>query len=199
MGYFRFPCPGCGATSAVHDHACGFADRDRAAIERAYIDVVATLGDAPRTEDDLRSTVDRWSGMHTAALNRLRREGRIRRTDDGGLEVAPGAVQAERLIEPTVEPIATIYRHGSVPGCHDNALFAMIAWYEMVGLSWSETRERVMEWLEESGTWARGGFDEPTPGDLVDGKRHVYEQGYGWREKAEAAKRVVERQLDLSV
>ena len=87
----------------------------------------------------------------------------------------------------------TLYRRGSVPGCHDNAVFAMIAWYEMVGLSWAETRENVVEWLHDSGAWARGGFEESTPGELVDAKRHVYESGYGWKEKAEAAKRVIER------
>jgi hypothetical protein len=69
----------------------------------------------------------------------------------------------------------------------------MIAWYEMVGLSWEETRENVVEWLHESGTWDRGGFEEATPEALVDRKRHVYEAGYGWKEKADAAKRVIER------
>ncbi|MFW6152720.1 MAG: DUF7474 family protein, partial [Halobacteriota archaeon] len=162
----------------------------------AYIDVVATLGDAPRPERDLRTVIGDWSGLHAAALGRLRREGRIRTTEGGDLEIAPAEVQAERLIEPTVEPIRTIHRLGSVPGAHDNAIFALIAWYEMVGLSWEETRERVLTWLDESGTWARGGFDESTPEELVDTKRHVYEQGYGWREKAEAAKRVIERTLD---
>ncbi|MFW6449386.1 MAG: DUF7474 family protein [Halobacteriota archaeon] len=197
MGYFGFPCPGCGAGGAVHDPACDFADRDRDAIERAYIDVVAHLADAPVDEAALRTTVGRWTRLHAAALGRLRREGRVRREDDGTLVVTSGADQAERLIEPNVEPIRTLHRHGSVPGCHDNAVFAMIAWYEMVGLSWAETRERVLEWLERTGTWARGGFDEATPEQLVDNKRHVYEQGYGWREKAEAAKRVVERELNL--
>jgi hypothetical protein len=69
----------------------------------------------------------------------------------------------------------------------------MIAWYEMVGLSWAETRERVIEWLEESGAWDRGGFEESSPAELVDKKRHVYESGYGWKEKASAAKRVIDR------
>jgi len=72
-------------------------------------------------------------------------------------------------------------------------VFALIAWYEMVGLSWEETRERVVRWLRESGTWDRGGFEEATPEELVDAKRHVYEQGYGWKEKARAAKAVIDR------
>lgn len=197
MGYFAFPCPGCGSGGAIHDPDCGFADRSRSAVEQAYIDIMATLGDGPREERRLRSTIEHWSGLHSAALGRLRREGRVRTDETGALEIAPAAVQAERLIEPTVEPIRTVHEHGSVPGCHDNAIFAMVAWYEMVGLSWEETRERVITWLEESGTWARGGFEESSPGELVDGKRHVYDQGYGWREKAEAAKRVIEQQLSV--
>lgn len=197
MGYFTYPCPGCGTSGSIHDPSCGFGDRTRSTIEQAYIDLIATIGDDPRSEADLKTVIGGWSSVHAAALTRLRREGRIRETDASELEVAPAAVQAERLIEPTVEPIRTVHRHGSVPGCHDNAVFALIAWYEMVGLTWDETRERMLQWLDESGTWARGGFDEHTPEELIDGKRHVYEQGYGWREKAEAAKRVIERTLDL--
>lgn len=197
MGYFAFPCPGCGTGGAVHDPECGFADRDRPAIEQAYIEIVASLADQPAEERGLRTAIGNWSGLHAAALGRLRREGRVRRSQDGTFEVTTGADQAERIVEPDIEPIRTIYRHGSVPGCHDNAVFSMIAWYEMVGLSWDETRSRVLEWLDRSGTWARGGFEEATPEQLVENKRHVYEQGYGWREKAESAKRVIERELDL--
>lgn len=197
MGYFAFPCPGCGTGGAIHDPECGFADRDRADIEQAYIRIVATLVSDPTDEPGLKSAVSEWSGLHAAALGRLRREGRVQRAEDGSLRVATGAEQADRIVEPDIEPIRTIYRHGSVPGCHDNAVFSMIAWYEMVGLSWEETRSRVLEWLQESGTWARGGFEEATPEQLVDEKRHVHEQGYGWREKAESAKRIIERELDL--
>lgn len=195
MGYFRYPCPGCGSEGTVHDRSCRFASSDRSTIERAYIEVLALLLGEPADISSLRSRVDSWSDVHAAALGRLQREGRI--TGDETLSVATGDAQAQRIIEPSIEPIATIYRYGSVPGCHDNAVFAMIAWYEMVGLSWEEARTRVLEWLEDSNTWARGGFEESTPEELVDGKRHVYEAGYGWREKAEAAKRVIERELDL--
>ncbi len=197
MGYFGFPCPGCGSGGAIHDSTCGFADKGRSSIEQAYIDIMATLGDGPKDEATLRGTLPSWSGLHGASLGRLRREGRVRTTETGLLEIAPASVQAERLIEPTVEPIRTIHEHGSVSGCHDNAIFAMVAWYEMVGLSWEETKDRVLTWLSESGTWDRGGFEESTPEELVEGKRHVYDQGYGWREKAEAAKRVIERELGI--
>jgi len=89
----------------------------------------------------------------------------------------------------------TIYHEGSVPGAHDNAVFAMIAYYEMVGFTWGETRDLVVDWLKETGTWDRGGFEEASPEELVDKKRHVYETGYGWKEKARAAKSVIEHSL----
>jgi len=99
------------------------------------------------------------------------------------------------VTHPDRDPLRTIYEKGSVHGAHDNSVFALIAYYEMVGLSWEETRENVIEWLRESGTWQRGGFEEDSPEELVDAKQHVYEQGYGWKEKAKAAKAVIDRHL----
>ena len=98
----------------------------------------------------------------------------------------------------TFEPVETVYGKGGVPGAHDNAVFAMIAFYEMVGLSWEEARENTIEWLEESGTWTRGGFEESSPEELVDSKRHVYEQGYGWKQAATEAKAVIDRRVSAA-
>ena len=103
------------------------------------------------------------------------------------------AERAERISEPVSEPMRTIYEKGSYPGCHDNALFAMLAWHKMVGFSWEETQDKVTEWLVRSGSWERGGFGESVPKDVIYNKKHVYEGGYGWMEKAQAAKRVIER------
>jgi len=80
-----------------------------------------------------------------------------------------------------------------VPGCHDHAVFAMVAWYEMVDLSWQETKENVVTWLRESGTWDRGGFEESSPEALVESKRHVYDAGYGWKQAGQEAKAVIDR------
>lgn len=192
--YFEYPCPVCRTTSNLHDPDCRFEGTMRDEIEKAYTDILAILSTSPRTEAALREAVHgRWSARHAAALDAMRREHRIRETETQGLELLTPAERRERVSEPEHEPMRTIYEEGSVPGSHDNALFALIAWYEMVGFSWEETRERVLEWLRESGTWARGGFEESTPEELVDGKRHVYEEGYGWKEKAQAAKRVIDR------
>jgi hypothetical protein len=188
---FRYPCPGCRTANSLHDADCRFEGRPWPEIERAYVDLLAVLSAGVREESALREAVE-WDDLHAAALSRLKRDGRVDETNDR-LRLLSAEEYREAVTEPSREPLRTIYRYGSVPGCHDNAVFAMIAFYEMVGLSWDETRERVTEWLRESGAWDRGGFEEATPEALVDSKRHVYEAGYGWREKAEAAKRVIDR------
>jgi len=190
---FDYPCPDCHSTSSLHDAGCRFEGRSWQDLERAYVDQLAVLAAGAREEDALRDAVAEWTGLHEQALSHLRRTGRVQPDTNGRLELLTAEAYREQVSEPTSEPMRTLYRRGSFPGCHDNAVFAMVAWYEMVGLSWPETRENVVEWLEESGTWARGGFEEASPQELVDSKRHVYEAGYGWKEKAQAAKRVIDR------
>jgi hypothetical protein len=190
--HFAYPCPGCRTTSNLHDPECRFDGERRDAIEKAYTDIVAVLSVEPRTERELRNAAHEWSARHQAALDTLRREHRVREEGDV-IELLTPEERKEHVSEPTAEPLRTIYEEGSVSGAHDNSVFALIAFYEMVGFTWEETREKVIEWLHESGTWARGGFDESSPEELVDSKRHVYEEGYGWKEKAQAAKRVIDR------
>ncbi|ESS03084.1 MAG: hypothetical protein A07HR67_02594 [uncultured archaeon A07HR67] len=195
MPTFRYPCPGCRTTNSLHDADCEFEGVSWPTIEKAYTDLLAVLT-ADRdgmSESGLRAAVPgEWDGLNKAALGALEREQRVVR-DDGQLRLLTAAEFTELVSEPTREPMRTIYERGSVPGCHDNAVFAMVAWYEMVGLSWSETKENVAEWLRASGAWDRGGFEESSPEELVESKRHVYEEGYGWKEKGQAAKRVIER------
>ncbi|WP_129114264.1 DUF7474 family protein [Halegenticoccus tardaugens] len=193
MPHFAYPCPGCRTTNDLHGADCRFEGTPWPEIEKAYTDVVALLSAGPRSERDLRRGVHgEWGALHAAALDRLRTEQRVTE-EDGSLRLLTAAEYKEHVSEPTREPMRTIYLKGSVPGCHDNAVFAMIAWYEMVGLSWAETKENVVSWLEESGSWARGGFEEASPEQLVESKRHVYEAGYGWKEKAQAAKSLIDR------
>jgi hypothetical protein len=191
---FRYPCPDCRTANSLHEAGCRFEGRPWPEIEKAYTDLVALLTTGVQSESDLQEAVHgEWDALHAAALSRLTRDGRAETAASGRLRLLTAEEFREAVSEPTSEPLRTIYRHGSVPGCHDNAVFAMIAFYEMVGLTWAETKERTVEWLEESGTWARGGFEESSPGELVEKKRHVYEAGYGWKEKATAAKRVIDR------
>ena len=177
---FRYPCPGCRTTNSLHDADCEFEGVSWPTVEKSYTDLLAVLTTTPDglTESALRAAVDaEWDGLHKAALGTLEREQRVVR-DNGQLRLLTAAEFKERV---------------SVPGCHDNAVFAMVAWYEMVGLSWEETKANVVEWLQISGAWDRGGFEESTPEELVESKRHVYDAGYGWKEKGTAAKRVIER------
>jgi hypothetical protein len=195
--HFEYPCPDCRSTNNLHDPACRFAGTEWTTIEKAYVDSLAVLSRAaePMSEADLRAAAHGdWDALHAAALNRLVTSQRVEETDDGLVLLTPEEYR-EAVTEPTIEPVRTIYEKGSVPGCHDNSIFALIAYYEMVGLSWEETREQVVEWLHESGAWDRGGFDESTPGEVVDNKRHVYDEGYGWKEKATAAKAVIDRNV----
>jgi hypothetical protein len=191
---FAYPCPGCRTTSNVHDVACDHEGTDRAAIEGAYVDVLSRLSVRPVAETDLKEEVGEWTPLHEAALGRLKGDRRVEERD-GALHLLTTEAYKERVARPTREPLRTIYEKGSVPGAHDNSVFALVAFYEMVGLTWPETRERVVEWLHDSGTWARGGFEESSPEELVDAKKHVYDQGYGWKEKAQAAKAVIDRSL----
>ncbi|SEA22292.1 hypothetical protein SAMN04488065_2330 [Haloplanus vescus] len=194
MPTFEYPCPECRTTNSLHDADCRFEGTPWADIEAAYVDVVAVLSGGVTDADALPEAVTEWGPLRQAAVERLRRDGRIDDTNDR-LRLLPAEEYREAVSVPTRDPIKTIYERGSVPGCHDNAVFAMIAWYEMVGLSWAETKQNVTEWLRESGTWDRGGFEEASPEALVEKKRHVYEAGYGWKEKATAAKRVIDRSL----
>lgn len=192
----RYRCPGCRTTSNLHDPGCEFEGTDRTHIEKAYTDILSPLSARSYDDEDaLREDVPgRWSGLHAAVLSRLESDQRVV-NEDGELQLLPPEEYKERVSKPTFEPLKTIYEKGSVPGAHDHSVFAIIAFYEMVGLSWEETRENTIEWLHESGTWDRGGFEESSPEELVDNKKHVYEQGYGWKQAATEAKSVIDRHL----
>ncbi|WP_255198169.1 DUF7474 family protein [Halorarius litoreus] len=194
MPRFEYPCPGCRTRTNLHDADCGFDGVQWTDIEGAYVDLLARLSRRSWSEDALRADVEDWGGIHAAALSRLRGDQRVDEQGDQ-LELLTAAEYKERVTEPTMEPLKTIYEKGSVPGAHDHSIFALIAFYEMVGLSWEETKEQMLVWLDESGTWTRGGFEEETPEELVDSKKHVYDQGYGWKQAGKEAKAVIDRRL----
>lgn len=189
---FGYPCPGCRTTNNLHDADCSFAGHPWVDVEKAYTDIVATLADGARSGEALRRDAPgTWDRLHAACLDRLEEEYRVLEEGDQ-LRLVTASERKEHLSVPPRDPLRTIYERGSVPGCHDNAVFALVAWYESVGFSWPETRAQVIDWLHESGTWDRGGFEEPSPEALLRDKRHVYERSYGWRQRADAAKRVIE-------
>lgn len=194
MARFEYPCPDCRTRSNLHEVGCDLDGVRWTDIEAAYIDVLAPLSQASRSEGALRETVEEWNELHARTLARLKRDQRVDETDDT-LTLLTAEEYKQQVTHPTMEPVRTIYEKGSVHGAHDNAVFALIAFYEMVGLSWEETREQMLTWLEESGTWDRGGFEEATPEELIDSKRHVYERGYGWKQAGKEAKAVIDRRV----
>ena len=194
MPRFEYPCPDCRTRTNLHEAGCDFDGVRWTDIESAYVDLLAHLSQGPLSEATLREAVDDWDQLHARTLSRLQRDQRVEETDDS-LTLLTAEEYKERVTHPTMEPLQTIYEKGSVHGAHDNAVFALVAFYEMVGVSWAETREQMLTWLEESGTWARGGFEEANPEELVDSKRHVYERGYGWKQAGREAKAVIDRRL----
>ncbi|WP_435359806.1 DUF7474 family protein [Haloarchaeobius sp. DFWS5] len=197
--HFEYPCPDCRSTNDLHDPDCEFAGVEWHTVEKAYADVLAVLTSGVKSEDEVRDAVAafaEWDHLHNEALSYLQRVQRVEKPNGRDrLELLDPDEYRERLSTPQYEPIRTVYEKGSVPGCHDNSVFALVAYYEMVGLTWPETREHVVQWLHDSGTWQRGGFEEETPEDLVNSKRHVYEAGYGWKQAARESKAVIDRQL----
>jgi hypothetical protein len=189
---FAYPCPDCRTTSNVHDAACEHDGRRRPEVEGAYVDVLAAVSTRPCRESNLSDDLEDWSPLHQAVLGRLKGDRRIEERE-GLLHLLTVEEYKKEITVPDHEALRTIHEYGSVPGCHDHSVFALIAYYEMVGLSWKETREQVVAWLKETGTWARGGFEESSPEAIVDNKRHVYEQGYGWKQAATEAAAVIER------
>jgi len=151
----RYRCPGCRTTSNLHDPGCAFEGTDRHHIEKAYTDLLGPLSAREYPDEDaLREDVpERWSGLHAAVFGRLRSDQRVVE-EDGTVRLLPPAEYRDRVSRPTFEPLKTIYEKGSVSGAHDHSVFAMLAFYEMVGLSWEEAGEHTIEWLRESGTGA---------------------------------------------
>lgn len=194
----EYRCPDCRTASSLHEIDCRFEHFPRHEIETAYVGIIGNLSAAPHTKFGLKEAIPLdWSPLFDAVFDQLEREGRIE-----PIEAPDGAPDQYRLLTPDefaekkevppYDDLNTIYERGSVPGCHDDAVVAMIAYYEMVDFSWDRTKETVANWLRESGAWDRGGFSESSPEEVVENKRHVYDRGYGWKEAASAAASVIE-------
>lgn len=198
MGY-GYRCPRCRSTNALHGEDCRYAHLADGAIEKAHIDIVASLSTSRHTEDELeRQVPDGWSHVHDDVLDLYRSEGRItteqRETDDGTVDVlylrTPDEYR-DQLV-PTERYIETVWQHGPVDGAKDVSVTAAISWHEWRDFSWSETKERVADWLRNTGAWERGSWEESTIDELLRSKKHVFDGSYGWKEAAKAAKRTIE-------
>lgn len=195
--YHNYPCPDCGTTNSIHNPTCDHCYTSRAQVEKAYIDILSHLSVEAVAKDQLQNDIyNEWGELHEAVLTSLISAGLITLTSDMELQLV-SLDTAHDPIDPQYDPLRTLFQHGSVPGAHDNAIFALIAWYEARGLSWKETKENVIEWMHSTGSWDRGGFEESTPEEVLEKKKHVYDgpgngDGYGWRSRAEQAKKVID-------
>ncbi len=194
---FEYNCPDCGATNNLHKIGCDFEHTDWYEIEKAYTDILAVvIGEASEesavTKEALKSGVPgQWGYLHGAVYEQLVFYHRIEETEYDTIVPVDAEERNERFV-PTRDPVKTLWEKGSVPGCHDNTVFALISWHESKGFTWQDTRTRLLDWFERTGTWDRGGFAEESPEQILDQKKHVYETGYGWFDKARAAKGVIE-------
>lgn len=193
----KYSCPYCRTTNRLHDHDCRFSDIDIHRIEKAYTDILSVLTRAPQTLPDLRQHVHgEWGEIHRTVFqkrfvdeNRLDKLGEVDQHNESRSVYklkTPDEIQAEKKV-PSHPDLETIYHEGAVDGCLDTSIVALIAWWEYAGFGWKETRELTIDWLHESGTWDRGSFEERSPEELVDSKKHVFEEGYGWKDAASTA------------
>jgi len=190
---YRYDCPGCGTSNSRHQFRCDFARTSNTEIEKAHIDIISRLSLGPCEKETLRDDIyGEWSELHRRILHELIQDQRVSLTQDLKLTLIKPSNGFDGL-EPQQEPLKTIYQTGSYPGAHDNSIFALIAYFESLDLTWEQTKKQVIDWLHNSGAWERGGFKESTPEKVLDKKRHVYERDYGWRNKAKAAKRVIKQ------
>ena len=192
----RYACPDCSTTNRLHKMDCDFEHTDIYDIEKAYIDILSYVldqnsrGNPVRKRDVIRGTDEKWGELRHRVYGTLLFKCYLREDDDGRVElVAPDERQELRV--PTNGAIQTVWETGTVPGCHDNGVFALVAWHAGNGFTWAETQDRLLEWFDRTGTWERGGFAEPSPEVVIEEKHHVYEKEYGWSQKAQAARNVI--------
>lgn len=189
---FKYQCPDCLSTNNLHERECDYKILDRSEYEKAYIDILSVLSEVTCSKESLIDNAHEWSELHEDVLTRLETIGHVEQTADGFYNIVPPRDRGGDS-EPYIDPLATIYRHGTVPGCHDDGLFALMAFYSHIGLTWEDTKAELLEWYERTGAWERGGFEEETPEALLEKKKHIWETGYGWDQKGQQAKRVIEQ------
>jgi len=189
---FKYQCPDCLTTNDLHEFGCEYEDVDRSQYEKAYTDIISVLSTITCSKPNLIDNAHQWSCLHEDVLTRLQTIGHVEQTAGGYYTlVAPNERKSDA--EPHIDPLATIYRHGTVPGCHDDGLFALMAFYSHIDLTWEDTKGELLEWYERTGSWERGGFEEPSPEALLEKKKHIWRVGYGWEQKGRRAERLIQR------
>lgn len=193
----NYSCPYCRTTNRIHAEDCRFSGIDIHTIEKAHTDILSILTRAPQTLPDLRENVHGdWGEVHAAVFDTKFVDGdrldKLGEVDQGETSrpvyklKTPDEIKSQQK-HPSHPSLETIYENGAVDGCLDNALISLIGYWEMIDINWDETRELALDWLDRTGTWERGSFEESSPEELVESKKHVHEEGYGWKQSAQAA------------
>lgn len=204
---FDYPCPDCGVTHNLHETECDYEDTDIQKIRKAYTDIVSVLTvagagqqlmDAPPgiSYDRLREQVNEilqdqppetrglWRDIHNDCLHELKNRQRVGETEEmGGIYLKQPEDRKQEII-PTFDPIQTIYECGPVDGAKDYAVYSMVSWTELVGLTWDQAKNFLTEWLEETNSWEELSWGEHSIGQLIESKKHVHERGLGWGDYA---------------
>lgn len=206
---WSYRCPDCGTTSTVHEPGCGYTALAFETIQRAYTDVLSVLvtagartqsaSSAPEgiTFSQLASRVtdlvedEQWRELHEDVLHTLKTH-RLVTESDGVIRVQHPDDRASEIV-PTYDPVKTVYEYGPADGAKDYAVYSMVSWCEMHDLTWPQTCAFVRRWLDETDAWEDLEWSEYTVGELLEGKRHVYDQGLGWMENAQNAKHAIEQ------
>lgn len=197
----NYTCPKCHSQFKFHNPDCPWGGIDWHHIEKAYTDILAVLTRAPQTLPALReNTHGDWTEIHgTIFDSRFVDDSRVEKigeVEQDGTERSvyklrtPDEIRADKEI-PSHKDLTIIYEQGGCDGCLDDSVVSMIAYWEMVDFDWEKTRELALDWLDESGTWTRGSFEESSPEELIDSKKHVYSNGYGWKNAASQASSVI--------
>jgi hypothetical protein len=187
-----YPCPECGSMYTIHTPDCELEGTDRSDIEIAYIDILSTLSVAAVTKSSLTTEhVEDWTDLHERVFSHLVGTQQVTFESDGVVRLSTH----DESVAPAEEPLRTIYVHGTYPGCHDNGIFALMAYWANMGLSWHDTKTQLLDWFNRTGTWDRGGFGESSPEAVIDTKKHVWDEAYGWEKMGQKAKTEIEKRL----
>ena len=194
----RYHCPGCYTTNRMHGEQCEHEQADIHEIEQAWVQIVARLAAWTAPNPDEGTSVERlqadiadWGELHESVLDELEHQSQVVRSD-GHIRLLSDAERKE-MVHPTGGDLALVMEHGACDGCLDYGVSAVISWHEMEGFDWDETKERTIDWLNRTGTWERGDFEEPSPARLVESKKHIWTEGHGW---AKFARNTVQRMKD---
>lgn len=210
MAGFTYCCPACGCTNGVHEVDCKHEFVPLSRFEKCYIDILSSLMhhtaamktyDAPvtisesmlkRRVEDVQGedTKNPWLSEHQECLEQLITARHITRTGDGLRLTRPEERAAEVI--PTFEPVQTIYECGPVDGAKDYSVYTMVSWCSLKELTWEQTQNFCTEWLRETGAWDRCSWGEGSIAELLDDKRHVWQNDMGWGDYADIAAREIQ-------